>query len=567
MNKNLGNYALNTFKLNEIFVLNKFWFEMAKIAVIGAGASGMTATKACLEEGLQVVVYEKTRFTGGLWRYHEDDVSEIASVAKSTIINSSKEMSAFSDFPPPKEYPNYMHNTMMVNYIDLYGKSFDFEKFVKFNHQITSCEPAKDFEETGRWKLKIKNLTDGNQFEELFDGVMVCTGHHTTPSVPQFEGEEKFKGKVMHTHSYKKPDGFQDKNVVVIGIGNSGGDAAVELSTVAKNVYLSTRRGTWVVNRVGPSGLPADFMFLRRSKWILFELLPYDFVCSMEEKNLNKRFDHSRYQLKPEHHIFSQHVFVNDALPNRILSGTIKVKGNIKRFTENGVIFDGDQQETQCDIVLLATGYKVEFPFISKSLIPTDRNQVELFKYMFSPRLTHPKTLAFIGLIQPIGAIFPISEIQSRWFALLMNNKLSLPSKDEMMKDIRKKRLAMEKRFYSCERHTVQVDWIPFMDEIAQMINAKPNLLKYFFTDPKLWHALWFGPCLPYQYRLNGPHPWPKAKETILTVFDRIEAPFKTKTNITSNQSKNNSIYENGKVIFSILILCFFVFAFFKCLV
>ena len=540
---------------------------MVRIAVIGAGASGMTATKACLEEGLQVVVYEKTRFTGGLWRYHEDDVNGIASVAKSTIINSSKEMSAFSDFPPPKEYPNYMHNTMMVNYIDSYGKSFDFEKFVKFNHQIISCEPAKNFEETGGWKLKIKNLTDGNEFEELFDGVMICTGHHTTPSVPQFEGQEKFKGKIMHTHSYKKPDGFQDKNVVVVGIGNSGGDAAVELSTVAKNVYLSTRRGTWVVNRVGPNGLPADFMFLRRSKWILFQLLPYDFACSMEEKKLNKHFDHSRYQLKPEHHIFSQHVFVNDALPNRILSGTIKVKGNIKRFTESGVIFDGDQQETQCDIVLLATGYKVQFPFISDSLIPTDRNQVELFKYMFSPRLTHPKTLAFIGLIQPIGAIFPISEIQSRWFALLMNNKLSLPSKDEMIKDIRKKRLAMEKRFYSCERHTVQVDWIPFMDEIAQMINAKPNLFSYFFTDPTLWYALWFGACLPYQYRLNGPHPWPKARETILTVFDRIEAPLKTKTNITSNQLKNNSIYENGKVIFSILMLCFFVFAFLKCLV
>ena len=86
-----------------------------RIAVIGAGATGMTATKACLEQGFDVVVFEKTNYTGGLWRY-QDKLGEngIASVMKSTIINTSKEMSAFSDFPPPEEYPNFMHNSKMV---------------------------------------------------------------------------------------------------------------------------------------------------------------------------------------------------------------------------------------------------------------------------------------------------------------------------------------------------------------------------------------------------------------------------------------------------------------------
>jgi dimethylaniline monooxygenase (N-oxide forming) len=86
-----------------------------RIGIIGAGASGMTATKACLEEGFDVVVYEKTNFTGGLWRYHDEDIDGIGSVMESTITNSSKEMSAFSDFPPPPEFPNHLHNTKMVN--------------------------------------------------------------------------------------------------------------------------------------------------------------------------------------------------------------------------------------------------------------------------------------------------------------------------------------------------------------------------------------------------------------------------------------------------------------------
>lgn len=90
---------------------------MAKrIAVIGAGASGMTATKQCLDQGFEVVVYEKTAYTGGLWRFQEQlDEDGIASVMKSTIINTSKEMSAFSDFPPPAELPNFMHNSKIVS--------------------------------------------------------------------------------------------------------------------------------------------------------------------------------------------------------------------------------------------------------------------------------------------------------------------------------------------------------------------------------------------------------------------------------------------------------------------
>jgi dimethylaniline monooxygenase (N-oxide forming) len=136
-------------------------------------------------------------------------------------------------------------------------------------------------------------------------------------------------------------------------------------------------------------------------------------------------------------------------------------------------------------------------------LISTDKNQVELYKYVFSPKLKHPKTLAFMSLAQPIGALLPIGELQSRWFALLMANKLKLPTAEEMNKDIALKKKFME-RFYESERHTIQVDWIPFMDELATVVGVKPNLWKYFTSDPELWRALLFGPSVPYQYRLEG---------------------------------------------------------------
>ena len=85
------------------------------ICVIGAGASGLAAIKCCLDAGLKVTCYEQSDSIGGLWKYRDEDIDGLASVARSTIINSSKEMSAYSDFPPAPEFANYMHNTQMVS--------------------------------------------------------------------------------------------------------------------------------------------------------------------------------------------------------------------------------------------------------------------------------------------------------------------------------------------------------------------------------------------------------------------------------------------------------------------
>lgn len=510
-----------------------------RIAIIGAGASGMTSAKACLEQNLEPVVFEKTNYTGGLWRF-QNKVTEdgIASVMQSTIINSSKEMSAFSDFPPPADYPNYMHNTKQVAYFDAYAEKFNFTKYVRFRTEIISVNYADDFKETGRWLIHFKDLNTTQEHREIFDGVMVCTGHHGTMNKPTFKDEHLFKGTIMHTHSLKSASGFENKNVVVVGIGNSGGDAAVELSLVAKQVYLSTRRGTWVQRRVGHEGRPSDMGFHRRFLIFIANLLPYWLLCTIFEWNLNKFFDHEKYGLKPNHRVFSQHVMVNDSLPNRILSGTVAVKGDIAKFTEDGVVFQGDEEVTPVDVVILATGYKVSYPFIPNHILPVDHNKVRLYKYQFIPTLAHPETLAIIGLIQPIGAILPISELQARWFSLLNAGKLKLPPVEQLEEDITKKATANKKRYYDSPRHTIQVDWYLFMEELAGVIGANPPIWRYMFTDPKLFFALIFGPGAAYQYRLVGPNAWSGARDAYLTVEERMLEPLKTSR--TKNQKKNN---------------------------
>lgn len=95
------------------------------------------------------------------------------------------------------------------------------------------------------------------------------------------------------------------------------------------------------MNRVGPNGLPLDVAFFTRAWNTIISCLPYNMRNSLVESYVNKRFDHNDYQMKAKHRIFEQHVTINDYLPNKIISGTVVVKGNVKRFTENGIIFEG----------------------------------------------------------------------------------------------------------------------------------------------------------------------------------------------------------------------------------
>jgi dimethylaniline monooxygenase (N-oxide forming) len=111
--------------------------------------------------------------------------------------------------------------------------------------------PVKDFALTGRWEAQILNKNTNEERTEVFDAVMICTGHHAKKNMPCFEGEEKFKGTRIHPHDFRDSSGYEDKRVVVIGVGNSGGDVAVELSRVSSQVrnttYIQTLHGCRVV--------------------------------------------------------------------------------------------------------------------------------------------------------------------------------------------------------------------------------------------------------------------------------------------------------------------------------
>ncbi|XP_072538230.1 flavin-containing monooxygenase 5-like [Salminus brasiliensis] len=499
------------------------------VAVIGGGSSGLACIKCCLDEGLEPVCFESSDDIGGLWRFKENPEEDRASIYHSVIINTSKEMMSFSDYPIPAHFPNFMHNSYIMEYFHMYAEHFKLWPYIRLKTKVLQVTPRPNFAHSGQWDIETED-SQGNREKHVFDAVLVCTGHHCHPHIPvkDFPGLDTFKGKYFHSRDYKTPEEWRGKRAVVIGIGNSGGDIAVELSRMTKQLFLSTRRGSWILNRVGYKGIPTDMVFSRFERMLRI-VVPRNVINSFGEKALNMRFNHAMYGLQPKHRLLSQHPMVNDDLPNRIISGTVKVMPNVREFRGSSVVFEDGTVEDNIDLVVFATGYTFSFPFLPDHVVSVTGNKTSLYKHMYPPGL-EKSTLAVIGLIQPLGAIMPISEMQARWATRVFKGLLKLPSTGKMLKDIKAKEEQMAKRYVASQRHTIQVDYLPYMDELAGQLGVHPRLFWLFLTDPGLGWRVLFGPSTPYQYRLFGPGRWDGARKAIYTQWERVTQPMKTRS-------------------------------------
>ncbi|CAF3397574.1 unnamed protein product [Rotaria sp. Silwood1] len=357
--------------------------------------------------------------------------------------------------------------------------------------------------------------------------------------------------------------GFEDKNVLVIGIGNSGGDLVVELGRVAKQVYLSTRRGTWVLNRVGPNGWPFDLLMSNEIISAVQKYFP-SLTNWLMERDMNQKFNHEIYGLKPNHRPLEQHPFINDDLANRILCGSVIIKPDVKEFTADGhgVVFSDGSKVDHIDCILMATGFNIAFPYLDEKILTVKDNRIRLYKYVWPSHMTHP-TLAVMGLIQPWGAINPITELQARWVVRVFNGELKLSSCLKMDEDIDEKIHQMSQRYVASSRHTVQVDYLDYCNEIAKQVGCRPNILNFLIKDFKLgWHLL-FGSCTPYRYRLEGPNQWDGARQAILTQNERVKYPLRVSRKQEQNQQKKFAI--NWTPMFSIVFFILIFFIIFQC--
>ncbi|GFR77764.1 dimethylaniline monooxygenase [N-oxide-forming] [Elysia marginata] len=248
----------------------------------------------------------------------------------------------------------------------MYADHFGLRQHIRHHTDVISVTKTDDHATTGRWNVRCRDVSTGEESSEVFGAVMACNGYQSYPNIPKMEGLADFRGQVLHTHDYRTAAGFENKRVLVVGVGNSGGDCAVDVCRVTKQLFLSTRQGTWVVGRLDQDGYPWDFNHLTRFRLFLQSKFTRPWEKYIEWK-VNSKFNHANFRLKPPFGLFYGQPMINDDLPARMLTGAIKIKTDVKRFTETGVEFvDGTTEEL--DAVILATGYKSEFPFLSQDV-------------------------------------------------------------------------------------------------------------------------------------------------------------------------------------------------------
>lgn len=502
---------------------------VGRVAVIGAGSSGLVCIKTCIDEGLEPVCFERSDDIGGLWKFKESPEPERASIYRSLVSNTSKEFMCFSDFPMPAHYPNFMHNSQLLQYFRLYAEHFDLLKHISFQTTVKSVTQRPDFSVSGQWDVVTVNR-NGEEDKHIFDAVLVCSGHYTHPSLPlsEFKGHETFSGRCFHSWEYKDADDCRGKKVVVVGLGNSGGDIAAEISRSAEKTFLSTRQGSWVIGRMSNNGLPLDMTHITRFKTILLQLLPKTLLNWAAERTLNQRYDHSLYGMKPSHRIMDRKPLINDELPDRILQGALAMKPNLTGFKGSGVVFEDGTVEENIDAVVFCTGYKGTFPFLPSALSEGPHGELTLYKRAFPPSLQHP-TLAIMGLFQAKGPIMTLVEMQARWAVKIFSGLSCLPSEKKMLEVIESDRQMNMQSYSSPQQAVLQVDYIPYLDFMAGEIGVRPNLLSLLLRDPVLWMKVFFGPCTPYQFRLTGPGRWAGARQAILTQWERVVQPLRTR--------------------------------------
>ncbi len=423
------------------------------VCIIGAGSSGIATAKAFADRGIDFDWFEMASDIGGNWRYDNDNGRSAA--YDSLHIDTSKGRMAFSDLPMPDHYPDYPHHSQVFEYFTDYVDRFALRSRVTFDTEVTSVEAMSD----ERWRVTTRR--DGHDSTDEYDAVVVANGHHRNPRLPQFPGT--FTGETFHSQEYRSPERLRGKRVVVLGIGNSGTDIACDLVGVAADVVLASRRGAHIIPRY-LFGRPADtFTSERGSK------LPLRVSRAIYRVLLwlaRGRQSGSGIAV-PDHPLLGEHPTLSEDLLSHARRGAIVGKPNIERFSESAVYFV-DGTSVDADAVVFATGYQITFPFLDRSIIDPSGNQVELYRSVVP--VDHPG-LYFVGLIQPLGAIMPLAELQAKWIANLLEGG-PRPNRDAMLAEIETTRRKLAGRYVPSPRHTIQVDFFPYKRILEAEIEA-----------------------------------------------------------------------------------------------
>lgn len=407
--------------------------EAKAACIVGAGSSGIVAVKALRDAGVDFDCFEKTSVIGGNWAFG----SPWSAAYRTLHINSYRKDMEYADFPMPAGTADFPHHEQVGAYFNQYVDHFGLRPFITFNTGVEHAVPRP----RGGW---VVTLSSGE--ERAYRFLIVASGHHNEPRLPEPPFPGVFDGVEMHAHHYRDISQLKDKKVVVVGMGNSAMDIAVESSYVAKRTYLSSRRPAYIIPKyiLGRPSLPIPPWLPWQVRQFLLQQAVRAAVGPVE-----------RYGLaKPQHKILQTHPTVSDTLLSRLSHGAVTPKPNIAELSGGHVRF-ADGTTVEADTIVYCTGYRITFPFFDPEVLPAPDNDLRLYYRVFPVERVD---LALIGYVQPWGSIMPAAEAQAKLVADYLRGEYALPDRQAMARWVEEDHKAMGRRYVASKRHTIQVD-------------------------------------------------------------------------------------------------------------
>jgi hypothetical protein len=428
--------------------------------VVGAGPSGLTALKNLLAAGVAAECLEREDDVGGNWYFG----SAASSVFASTRLISSKTMTAYADFPMPREWPAYPDHRQCLDYLRRYARHFDLVPHIRSRTAVERIEPLPD----GGWLVRS---ADGPP--RAYAGVVIATGHNRVPRHPDIPGA--FAGTLLHACDYKSPAlpvALAGRRVLVIGGGNSACDIAVDVSAHAATTVLSRRRGYFLVPRF-IMGRPADL----RGERLLRLGLPLWLRRLVSMRAIDREIGLPwRHGLpRPDHRLWETHPVVNTALLARIDAGAIRAAGDVALFEGDTAVFvDGGREPF--DVVICATGYRVDMPFIAPEHVAADAAGCpRLFLNLLHPTRDD---IAVVGLIQPDSGQWWLTDLQAQLVARMAVAAGRAPQAAAWLYRARSRPQAAPLRYVASPRHRLEVEHFSYGRTLQRLIASMDRRLR-----------------------------------------------------------------------------------------
>lgn len=421
-----------------------------RFCIIGAGTSGLAVAKNFLAEGIPFDCLEREDDIGGNWYFGKP----YSSVYETTHLISSKQLTEYTDFPMPEQYPEYPNHRQVWEYLSSYARHFELYDHIEFNTSVERAEPTEN-----GWSV---TLASGER--RFYRALVIANGHNWQPRSPKYPGN--FAGELLHSSEYKSPELFRGKRVLVIGGGNSGCDIAVDAAQHADHALLSLRRGYHVLPKFF-KGVPIDQFNEGMLRWrmpLWLRRLGAKLVIRWtlgppEQAGLPK----------PEHRLFESHPIINSQLHYHLGHGDLTVRPDVAEFAGQHVKFvDGSSAEV--DVVILATGYEISFPFIDAEHLNWHDGKPQLFLNVFHPERDD---LFCAGLIQPDSGQWGLVDYQAQLitrYVQAVDNQAKQVGWFRQLKRAKSGDMAGGVRYLDTSRHLLEVEHYSYRRSLQKLI-------------------------------------------------------------------------------------------------